>query len=188
MAKKASKKIPKRKPGRQNPTPTRPRSTGAAEGNRNSLAHGMYSKALLPGEEFLELRTDLTEEIKIAKLRLRRAVLQEKLHIDALESGDEKQMEQFLRPSEVEYVEQLGGEEGGTFTRNRVVKKIDNIGAVIHNIINQLVKLVAQQQALDGGGGELTPQQRAEKAREFLRKAREDADADPDSEEGEGGS
>ncbi len=69
------------------------KSTGAPLGTRNALKHGIYSAALLPDEA--DIWDDvaigrLDDDIRIAKLQLRRALIaQNKQHADGLELYEE---------------------------------------------------------------------------------------------------
>jgi hypothetical protein len=54
------------------------KSPGAPKGNQNARKHGIYSDALTPeeGELFEEIKSDqLEQELKIAKIQLRRALI-----------------------------------------------------------------------------------------------------------------
>ena len=68
-------------------------STGPPPGSQNCLRHGFYVKALMPGEEDIFDKVpvgSLDNEIRIAKLRLRRILIAERDHLVSCKKKSKK--------------------------------------------------------------------------------------------------
>jgi len=155
------------------------RSTGAP-GNKNALKHGVYCKTLLDGEEAIVATVpigSLDEEIVIAKIRLRRALLAERSQLLQLKHDVKAEREKAL---ELESTEREIA-DGKTIERTR--RRLVDHGAVIHNLVNQIVKLENQRMLLKQGPVP-TPEAQARIARELLAKMNHELDA-PERAEGE---
>jgi len=147
-------------------------STGPRAGTQNNLKHGLYSNAILPGEEeiYAEIATGtVDEEIRITKLRLRRAIYVESRM--SIKHGEGEDCADELICESIEHSD--GWNSLGPIGNKKIVKKLPDIKRTIHDIITQLVKLENQKLVLEvGGQGELSPEERAAKARAFIMEAR----------------
>lgn len=118
-------------------------SPGAPKGNTNGVAHGMYRSGMSE-EEWVIFQDidamDLTQEIRLTKVRLSRAVTLEKMQALLLASDAEGDPAKALVLFETS--ESIGGLEGLT---NRVVKRTTDYGRAIHMMTSQLSRLHARQ-------------------------------------------
>ena len=144
--------------------------TGAKPGNTNALAHGIYSDALMEGESEIYDAIpvgDFTHEIRITKLRLRRALKAERRQQVLLSSGDAEECQKALVLESTGTDSERVGDGQSKVVKKNVVRRATDFGAVIHNLVNQLVKL-ENQRALMMGGNELDAAEKARIAREAL--------------------
>lgn len=84
------------------------KSTGAPKGTRNNLKHGIYSSGLMPGEEQLWGLIpvgSLDDEIKLAKLQLRRAQLAQRKIEESRAALPEGELEGAAAPVGMELAE-----------------------------------------------------------------------------------
>jgi hypothetical protein len=141
-----------------------------------NFRHGLYVDALLPGEEDIYDNVDITsvdEEIRMAKIRLRRLQNAQAAIEDALLETDkvkkraklETLMTVFSRTTEKEYA-------GGTVVgrKEKIVNEIPDYHNKINSLQAELSRMVKQrfEQLLASGAGELSPEERAERARKHL--------------------
>lgn len=155
-------------------------SPGAPKGNKNALKHGVYTTALMDGEEEILARTEvdaLDDEIRITKVRLRRALVEERIQREAALEDDPGALEEVMEVRETQdSSEQKGREEGGPDElkiRTSTTRGLRNAEVMVNAIVNQLVKLTQAKAALEGRGlGDSTPEQRAAMARAFLQEAK----------------
>lgn len=147
-------------------------------GNTNALKHGIYSEALMDGErEIYDAITvgDLTHEIKITKIRLRRALRAERdQHLLLANSDTAEQQKALTLESTDADTERVGGGLPRV-TKTRVVRRATDFGEVINRLVNQLVKLESQR-VLMGGGEALGAEEKARLAREALEMLNRDLD------------
>lgn len=150
---------------------------GGPIGNQKARKHGLYSCALLAGEEeeyerlSEESETDFNHEIAITKLRLRRAMKAEADMVRKREEGE------IITEAELELISKetkTGQNDQGGYADVKVVRQIPNYKRQIHEIVTQLVKLeqtriISQQ----GDSGKMSPSDKAAKAREFLKAAQD---------------
>ena len=140
-------------------------------GNLNSLKHGLYSDALLPGEGLLYESTEvgkLDHEIKITKLRLRRAYIAERQQQELLASDDAREQQKALALDSTDTDTERVGFAEGKITSTKVIRRTTDFGRAIHNLIGQLTRL-ENQRVLMLGGNELDAAEKARLAREVLR-------------------
>lgn len=141
---------------------------GGKPGNMNNLRHGLYAKALLPGEaELLEgvKPGNLDWEIRITKLRLMRALNAEKEQIEKLKSDNpESAFEVYESNREVS----TGADGKGSSIKRTQKSHVVDFNNKINSLINQLVKLENQRYVLMGGT-DMTPEQRAHVANNILK-------------------
>lgn len=120
-------------------------SPGAPKGNANALIHGMY-RHCMDEEEWALFQVmvtnpmDLTQEITILKIRLRRAIALEKMQSLLLASDREGDREKALVL--VEMAESCGEKEG---LKTTVVKRTTDYGRAIHRMTGQVARLHARQ-------------------------------------------
>jgi len=142
-------------------------TSGPPKGNTNAVGFGIYSNFILPEEEEYakQIEADSVEyEIKIVKLRLRRAIRAEfEQNKRIANEGREKAMES----SEIETVGKI---ENGELVKGskKVVKKIVNYARAIHSIVGELKRLMDIQGNLNGGNDGSTPKEKAQEIQEFL--------------------
>ena len=147
-------------------------ATGPGKGTKNALKHGLYCQALLPGEEEIygSFKVgNVDDEILMTKIRLRRALITEaRIEGKLMHSED---IEDELITEEIETSDTMNM-EGGSSSK-KVKRRLPDFKRVINGCIHQLVKLETQRIALnDSSQADLTPAERAEKAREFLAEAK----------------
>ncbi len=118
-------------------------SPGAPKGNQNALVHGMYRNCM-DDEEWALFQVmdpmDLSQEIAITKVRLRRMVALEKMQALLLASDKEDDPGKALVLFETS--ESIGGPEGLT---NKVVKRTTDYSRLVHRIVGQVARLHARQ-------------------------------------------
>lgn len=151
------------------------------DGNKNALRHGIYSRALLDGEEELYSQVavgNLEHEIRITKIRLRRALLSEREQSLRIASEDAKEREKCLQ---LDSVTRQINDGDSKVSGLRVERKVVDYQAVIHNLVSQVVKLEMQQSLL--GGGSVGAEDKARIARETLARMNAELDADDGAEE-----
>lgn len=155
-------------------------AAGARRGNLNALRHGIYVCSVLPGEEEIYNAIpvgDLDSEIRITKLRLRRAFIAERQQHERLVSEDRaervKVME--IESEDVQYEPPKTPDDKPKVVESKVTRRVRDYGRQIHDLITQLVKL-ENQRSLMLGGKELDAAERARLAREEM--ARMDAELD----------
>lgn len=132
-------------------------SPGAPKGNKNAFRHGLYSDALLPDEQELWGELDkyldsLDEEIKYAKIRLRRLSLLQKEADEATLGGTNEvkalQLEE-LSTSDTD----SHGPDGPSSSRTRtVVKKRRDYHAEIRHQLRIIGELTEKRAKLLAGG------------------------------------
>lgn len=135
-------------------------------GNKHNLIHGLYSRAILPGEEEaweqFGKEMDLKDEIRLCKLRLARAARALRKQEEELASGRAR-----LRTSRIEKERGLGPQGAVNLTKRRRV--LPDFQAAIHRLINELTRLVtAQLQIEAAGSGAADPREVARKVRELV--------------------
>lgn len=130
-------------------------SPGAPKGNANALIHGMY-RHCMDEEEWALFQVmvtnpmDLTQEITILKIRLRRAIALEKMQVLLLASDREGDREKALVL--VEMAESCGEKEG---LKTTVVKRTTDYGRAIHRMTGQVARLHARQTDMERVSQEL---------------------------------
>lgn len=156
-------------------------------GRMNTTKHGLYSGAVMEGEEerWEELlrtgSTGLDREIAITKLRLERAVKAERDQADAVRAGGELEAMELWRREHVEEsddkLDLVVGGDGGLRADERPPKykvvherRLVDFGRRIHAIVLELAKLFGQKALLQGE--DMGADERAGLAREALRAAR----------------
>lgn len=147
-------------------------STGPATDAKPNFSHGLYSNAILPGEEEIYERIcegKLDDEIKITKLRLIRALTAEARVEQKIAEEEDIESEMVCETIENSEGWNSEGPIGGT----KKTKKLPNYHRIINDIISSLIKLENQRYVMEGGqGNALTPEERAARARAFLREAK----------------
>lgn len=142
---------------------------GPPPGTRNALKHGIYSDALFDDERevYDAIRAgDLVDEIKITKIRLRRALKAERQQQMQLASNDVKEQQQALQLASTDTdSERTDGE--AKISKTRIVRRTTDFGEAINRLVNQLVKLEGQRMLMGGGEG-LDADEQAKLAREAL--------------------
>ena len=154
--------------------------TGAKPGNTNSLKHGIYSESLLEGEQAVYDSItvgDLTHEIKITKIRLRRALKAEREQQLKLASPDAREQQRALSLESTDSDSERVGDGEAKVTKTRVVRRATDFGEVINRLVNQLVKLEGQR-VLMGGGEGLDADEQARLARLALDALNRELDAE----------
>lgn len=127
--------------------------SGAPIGNANAATHGMYRSGMTAEEWeiFQNLDAmDLSQEIKITKVRLRRAIALELAQQLLLESSDADDREQALVLHE--RVRTMSAKEGLTL---KAVRRTTDYGRAVHRMVGQLAKLHARQVDAERAGQEL---------------------------------
>ena len=139
-------------------------------GNTNALKHGIYSDALFDEEHEVYDRIgvgDLTHEIKITKIRLRRALKAERQQQLQLASADSKEQQKALALESTDTDSSRVGNGLVKTVATKVSRRATDFGEVINRLVNQLVKLEGQR-VLMGGGEGLTADEQARQARMAL--------------------
>jgi hypothetical protein len=149
-------------------------ATGAPKGTRNGVAGGIYAECLFDDEIALwdSLRADdLTEEIMVSKLRLKRALKAERMQETILASLDEEERRKALEDHE--YVSELRIKDGEIETHEKKTRKVRDYARQVHLIANELRAFVqCQLELLGAGAGSAEDSARA--VRDFVASMRED--------------
>jgi hypothetical protein len=161
------------------------RSLGAQAGNQHGLRHGIYADALTESEHTIYddvLVGDLVHEIKITKLRLRRAFIAERKQHELLANEDPKiRGEALILESTDTTSEPVAAENdkpaSSRIVNSRVVRKATDFSEIINRLINQLVKLEGQRSLMQSGEG-LSADERARLAREAVELLNAELDAE----------
>lgn len=118
-------------------------SPGAPKGNTHGVIHGMYRNCM-DDEEWALFQVmdpmDLSQEISILKVRLRRVIALEKMQALLLRSDAEGDPAKALVLWETS--ESIGGPEGLT---NKVVKRTADYSRLVHRCVGQVARLHARQ-------------------------------------------
>lgn len=135
------------------------------------MRHGIYSDALLPGEE--EAASDgklagsgLSAEITMMRLRLRRALAAESKQEEAKRCGEDVGEVISKKSSSG------AGTMGDVFGEEYEVRVVD-YGAAVDRCLRQLIKLLDIQHRMTTGGLDMSASERARRAREALDAAKE---------------
>jgi hypothetical protein len=152
-------------------------------GNKNAVKHGIYCDALFPGEEAYYAAAavgDVEHEIRITKVRLRRALFGERRQQELLAAQDPEQQKQAMVLNSTDTDSERVGDSLARIVSTKVIRKATDFHRVVHDLVTQIVKLEGQR-ALMSGGSNLDAEEKARRAREYLAKM----NAELDSEEGE---
>ena len=137
---------------RSKPSPYRCRSHGgipenkARPGNTNALKYGLYTEALHEDERELWAKTtaeSVDEEIVMAKVRLRRALIAESKAEYAVEHYDEE-------------IGKLGETDDGREVVLKIKTRFANMTKLVDQIVNQIARLYALKASRQGGRIEAT--------------------------------
>ena len=145
-------------------------SSGPPLGTRNHVTHGLYCQAVLPGEEeaWDQIKAgELEEEVRVTKLRLRRAIIFEAELEQKLSEGEDVSDQMVTEQDEQKIAFGMNGE-----SYSKKVRRLPDVKKIIHDIVTQLVKLENQRTIMQQGSLGLTPEEQAAKARQFIAEAR----------------
>lgn len=146
-------------------------SSGPPLGTQNRVTHGLYCKAILPGEEdaWDMIRAgELEEEIRITKLRLRRAINFEAELERRLAEGEDVEDQMVIESSDEKVAFGMNGE-----SYRKMIRRLPDVKRIIHDVVTQLVKLENQRTIMQQGSAGLTPEEQAAKARDFIKEAKQ---------------
>jgi hypothetical protein len=138
------------------------KSTGAP-GNKNSLKHGIYGTALRDDEKAAWSRIDvdgIDDEIRIAKLQLKRALEEQRKIID--EAGDDVKVGFELSEIKTE----AGNSIQGPYQKGSKVKRRPDYRAVIDRLFGRIAQLQQTKSQIPRGEG--SPHDAARQIREAL--------------------
>lgn len=147
-------------------------------GNKFALKHGIYSDVIMPEEENIYNAInadDVDEEIKICKIRLRRALVmelrQKKLLDKGKEGDDEIKAGMHLKEaSKKVYVEKLGKEAKRSRAETTEVRASVNYARNVKDISNELYKFFQVKALQNQQGNNMSDHDRAKRVQEEIRK------------------